>query len=556
MQITTRTGALSGETQTSTKAFTFSKSAYRTLSYVLIAIGIFFRLFHYIYNRSLWTDEMYLSLSFLKMDFLELAVKPLEYQQKAPIGFLWLVKLSVMAFGKQEMALRLIPLLSGIASLFFFKKVAERFLSTAAVAAAVGILALAPPFIYHSVEIKQYGVEVLVTILALYLYVRYQHKKEIPQLIGWGIGGALLIWFSYSSIFVLTGMALAITINNIIRGRWKRAFLQAIPFSMWMLSFLMNFFLFTYQKTNSGWLIDWFDIRQAYLPIPPKSFADLSFLLQMPYKMLFYPLGLLWEFVDVDNGVVRIIGRMGVISLTLWVVGMVFYIRKNPKVFMILFLPVLLAMVASAIRQYPFYERLILFLCPLIIIFIAKGFDRISHTFSKTTYVQPVLLFLLLLGPLGTSAAQVADTNLFGGYKRNYQRDCWLYVNQRFQPGDAVYVYWNIRYGYLFYKDSYDLRYDGIRGNDYRKVSQNAEDYLNNLNKDINNLKKYKRVWIVYEKDYWVDIGDYDGHPEWYWKNYSLRNKTLERFSTLGKQSDVFDTKQARVVLVTVKQLK
>ncbi|WP_207425856.1 glycosyltransferase family 39 protein [Pedobacter sp. SYSU D00535] len=551
MEITTP--APERESRLSGGSLTLSPANYRVLTYTLIAAGVFLRLFHYFYNRSLWTDEMYLSLSFLEMDFVELATEPLVYQQKAPIGFLWLVELAVVLFGDGEMALRLVPLLAGIASLYFFKKVADRFLTPAGIAAAVGILALAPNFVYHSVEIKQYGVELLVTILVLYFYVKYAHRKKISHLLAWGVAGALLIWFSYSSIFVLTGMALAITLNNLFRRKWKQTGLQIIPFSMWMISFILNFFLFTYNKTtNSGWLIDWFTIRLGYIPLPPKSFADVSFLVQIPYKMLFYPLGLLWEFITIENGALRVIARMGAVPLIFWAAGLVFYFRRKRVVFMILLFPMLLALLASAVKQYPFYERLTLFLAPLIIILIAKGFETLSTRFSRYALVQPALLCLLLIGPLGTSAAQLADTHLFGGYKRSYQRDCWLYVNQRFQPGDAVYVYWNIRYGYLFYKKSYDLKYDAVIGNDYRRDSRNAQDYLHNIQKDINGLKRYRRVWLVYEKDYWVDIGDYDGVPNWYFKNYLLREKVNERFGALGPQADMLDTKQARVVLLNL----
>ncbi|WP_207534713.1 glycosyltransferase family 39 protein [Desertivirga arenae] len=552
MEITAETSASTGQTTPKFLISGISPVNYTKIIYLFIALGIFFRLYHFFYNRSLWTDEMYLSLSFLKLSFIELALGPLEYQQKAPIGFLWLVKLSVMLFGEKEMALRLIPLLAGIASLFVYKKVAENFLKPAGVVAAVGMLAFAPNFVYHSVEIKQYGFELLVTILVLYLYTRFEHKKSLSKLFLWGIAGGGLVWFSYSSIFVLAGMALGITLSNVFRRRWKRALFLLLPFSIWMISFGLNFFLFTYDKTNSGWLINWFEIREGYIPVPPKSFSDISFLLQLPYKMLFYPLGLLWEFITIENNLLRVITRMGIIPLFFWVAGMLHYIKRNPKIFMILFFPVLLALVASAIKQYPFYERLTLFLSPLIIIFISKGFEHISHKFFKHSILQPLFLFLLLLGPLITSATQVTNTHLFGGYKRNYQRDCWLYINEHFQPGDAVYVYWNIRYGYLFYKNSYNLKYNAIIGNDHRKTSTNGEDYLDKLKVDLDKLKKYKRVWWIYEKDYWVDIGDYDGVPDWYFKNYPLMERVKLQFSTLGGESDHFDTKQAKVVLLKI----
>ena len=151
------------------------------IAWVFLALGVFLRIYHYIDNRSLWIDEVYLASSLIKMNFLELATPPLDYEQKAPIGFLWMVRLAIMAFGNGEMALRLVPLIAGIASLFIFRLVARFFLSPIGVAVALGILAFAPPLIYHSVEVKQYITGLLAATLALYLYTRYSRRLSIPQ---------------------------------------------------------------------------------------------------------------------------------------------------------------------------------------------------------------------------------------------------------------------------------------------------------------------------------------------------------------------------------------
>ncbi len=68
--------------------------------YLVLVIGIGFRLFHFFYNRSLFIDELYLNISLIKLNFWELATQALAYEQKAPIGYLWAVKLCVLLFGK------------------------------------------------------------------------------------------------------------------------------------------------------------------------------------------------------------------------------------------------------------------------------------------------------------------------------------------------------------------------------------------------------------------------------------------------------------------------
>ena len=205
---------------------------WRILLGLIFGIGIFLRLFHYFTNRSLWIDEAYLSISLIKMGFVELATPPLEYEQKAPIGFLWAVKAMVILFGKKEMALRLIPLLCGIAALFVFVPVARTFLKPLGFLTALGIICFAPPLVYHTVEIKQYGSEMLATVLCLYLYIHYQGKLDLKNLFIWGFWGAIILWFSYSAIFILAGMAFGISLYYLLRKEWKQFFSSVIPFSI------------------------------------------------------------------------------------------------------------------------------------------------------------------------------------------------------------------------------------------------------------------------------------------------------------------------------------
>lgn len=73
-------------------------------------------------------------------------LKPLQNYQVAPVGFLLLEKLSVHHLGTSETALRLLPLLCGVASLFLFLGVARRFLPAATIPVAVGLFAICDPF--------------------------------------------------------------------------------------------------------------------------------------------------------------------------------------------------------------------------------------------------------------------------------------------------------------------------------------------------------------------------------------------------------------------------
>jgi hypothetical protein len=90
----------------------------RTLFSWLILVGVALRLVEYFHNRSIWWDEAMLALNVLHRTSGQLW-RPLDYDQGAPIGFLLLERAAVDTLGQSELALRLVPLAAGIASVFF-----------------------------------------------------------------------------------------------------------------------------------------------------------------------------------------------------------------------------------------------------------------------------------------------------------------------------------------------------------------------------------------------------------------------------------------------------
>ena len=69
--------------------------------YLIIFIGAFLAIYQFIFNRSLWLDEASLALNIISKDFIGLT-KPLDYDQVAPIGFLFIERISVLIFGKMN----------------------------------------------------------------------------------------------------------------------------------------------------------------------------------------------------------------------------------------------------------------------------------------------------------------------------------------------------------------------------------------------------------------------------------------------------------------------
>ncbi len=537
----------------SNETFLGSGIKWNALVWSLLVIGILLRLFHFLDNRSLWIDESYLAASLIRMNFVELAQPPLDYEQKAPIGFLWTVGFIMLLFGKGEMALRLFPLLCGIGSLFVFMPVARYFLKPLGIVVAMGILALAPPLIFHAVEIKQYSSELLATVLALYLFTRYHQKLDYPSLLLWGIGGAVLLWFSYSVIFILAGIAIAGSLYYLVKKEWLALFRSILPFSMWAISFGINFFLFTYKHADSEWLTSWFRLREGFMPFPPSSLAELKWFLMSLNRMLDYPLGLLWNFgttgVTALQTSLKLV--MSLVALVCLGLGMLSFYRQDKKLFLVFIFPILLTLFASGLELYPFYERLLVFLAPLFAFFIARGCVKIVDGFNTSLPFKYLLPLLLLAWPLWSSATQVARPELFGGKKNATDREAYYYMKENFQEGDIVYIYWNVMHSYNYYKNAYGLSYPAvIEGSDVRLASTDLQDYYSRLKPEFDAVAKKKRVWYMHHKRLKLNIGDFDGEPAWYHTQEVEAGDLFQaKFGSMGKAVDMFETSDIRVTL-------
>src|SRR5262245_56132253 len=99
------------EREESTSARPAVTAAASRAEWSIVALGLALRALPWIANRSLWADEAALALNVTRRSFAGL-VKPLDFDQGAPIGFLWIEKLATLAFGPGERALRLVPLLA------------------------------------------------------------------------------------------------------------------------------------------------------------------------------------------------------------------------------------------------------------------------------------------------------------------------------------------------------------------------------------------------------------------------------------------------------------
>lgn len=485
----------------------------KRLLWIIICLGVALRLRQYLFNRSLWVDEAFLSLNIINRSFSKL-LQPLDYNQGAPIGFLILEKLAVHTFGPSEYALRLFPFLFGTISLFLFYRVAKQSIKPKAVPIALGLFAILPSLIYYSTEVKQYSSDIVIAIL-LYLVVFYiQSKKLIATRIAlFGALGAAAIWFSHSSVFILAGVGVSLILFCLSKKEWARIGGFIIVYSLWTLSFVACYFVSLRELSNSKVFLDLW--AGAFMPFPPSSLSDITWFIRTFFSIFKSAGGFSYLF-----GIAALTFLIGCISI---------FLRKKGK-FFILMSPAFFALLASALHKYPFGGRLLLFFVPSLLLFIAEGAEQIRNkTSHSSTMIGIILIGLLFSYPLYST----------GGYLVKPQtkeeiKPVMNYIREHRHDENVIYVYCGAQPAFKYYSKRYGLNNNYIVGISSR---DNWRNYINDLNK----LRGNKKVWILFSH-----VCD--------WKGVNEEKFFLYYLDSIGKRLDSFKSAGAAVYLYNLSE--
>jgi len=347
-----------------------------SFTWLVVALGVLLRVVEYAGYRDLYMDEQSLLHNLTGLAVFDFHTT-LREEQLAPPGFLVVERLLVRLRLDPVWAARFFPLLCGVSAVFLMRLVARRFLSRPAVPIAVGLFALADWLIYYSAEIKQYSTDVVLTLAALLLAARLETappSEEKPasgpadanavhgKLLSLAFFGTVGVWFSHALAFVLGGAGTYVMAAAAIRRDWKSARRALLVSMVWAASFAACFTVSHAILTKGQFIWIWWDF--AFLPLPPRSAADLE--------------RVFWQIVNVFDSPAGVLTPIGVqpsalLALGLFLTGALVLGRRWPGGLYLVVSPLLFALAASALRQYPFHGRLLLFLVPMVHLLVAQG---------------------------------------------------------------------------------------------------------------------------------------------------------------------------------------
>ncbi len=327
---------------------------------LLLFLGLLFRLAHYLANRSLWLDEAALALNILERGYPEL-LQPLSYNQAAPVLFLLALKLLTSLCGAGESIFRLLPFLAGAGALLLFYPLARRAISPGAAPLALALLVFSDRAIYYSGETKQYSLDLFFTVLLLLLAdCAYRGGYRVKDLFWLGAAGILAVWCSHPVVFILGGVggALFLTACREKQTDRKTPVSLAVLGAVWVASFMVNYAFFSGPATRNQAFFDFFADDFAFFI--PGSLGELAW----------YPR----TFVEIScNPMGFSIPHAGMVLLAMLAGVIVFWSNKKNFSLIIICLPLVLLLVASAAGAYPLADRLLLFTLPLFYLLIAEG---------------------------------------------------------------------------------------------------------------------------------------------------------------------------------------
>ena len=486
-----------------------------------IVTGVLLRLYQYFLNRSFWADEASLALNLVERNFRQL-IRPLDYQQGAPIGFLFIEKTSMTLLGNNEYTLRLFSLVTGILAIYLLYRIAKEHFGISGLF-ALAVFSIGWNVIYYSSELKQYSSDAALLLLLVYLALRVLKsdivsRREFTLL---GIVGSVVIWVSHPSFFVLAAIGITLLVEKIFRRNFvPLSWLLGLG-AVWWASFGIEYYVSLRHLAADEFLRYYWG--KAFMPLPPWSNKTWFF---NTYLSLM-DLGISTEQISIY------------LVLVLLVVGGVSLLIRKRSSALILFLIPLMALMASALQMYPLKNRFMLFLIPPLLLILSEGLGRIYELAARVN--RPLALVLSVLPALWLAFFPVLVT--FDEVRSSHYdtgiRPVVEYVAQNRMPDDSIYAYQGAEPTFLYYAPLFgiDTKNKNVIVGKSTVLKRRA---LENFFKDVDALQGRGRVWFVFTDI--VDCGRCEGDmQQFYVDELNKRGTMLDQSNGIWANAYLYD---------------
>jgi hypothetical protein len=313
-------------------------------------------------GRPLWLDEEMIALNVRDRSLGELA-GPLWLNQAAPLGWLWLVRASVVVFGTGERALHLVPVLFGIGTLVTAWWVGRRWLTPAGAAALAVLCAFGDFLWYFATQLKHYSADAcgafVVAAAAAWAIdaPAADAARGVRRIDRWWIVAALAAWCSFGALLATPAIAIVVAIMTARRAGWTGAW-RGMRFGIvWVAMVALHSALTIRYATRSDYLNSYW--ASAF---PPDSAGIVDTLRWLAGRL---------EPLAINPGGTPLWALFWLIAAA----GLVAAIVRAPAIGLTLATVPLSAFVLAAFRVVPMSDRLSLWMVPSFYFGIASAVD-------------------------------------------------------------------------------------------------------------------------------------------------------------------------------------
>ena len=422
--------------------------------------------------------------------------------------WLWATRLSVDVLGGHERALRLVPLLGGLAVLVLGWQLARRLLPDVLVPIAVALMALSPALVYFSNEVKPYSVDVAVVLGLLLLALRVPRGEGPGHSVRvLAVAGTVAVWASFASVFVLAGLSVALVLGALRAGGLRRAVPTALVLSSWVLSLAVSYLAVLHRLADSTVLSGFwgYTFPDGARDLPAWLLRRAVDLTEDPLELFLWPLALL---------------LLGIGAYRLWT-----HCRR-PWLLASAAVPV--AVVAAALSAYPFASRLALWVVPLAAVALAAV---LPHHLERPLGVMAGAAALTLV------AAPAAATSLQQTREVRYVEELRPVVEalkEARQPGDLVLVDIPAKAPFDYYTGLTGVGRDGVV---LFATTEEVGGRCNDPAALLTGRFARQRVWVVFAHQL-EDTG-----------RLGTREDMLARIEDVTNQAQVIEAHEAKAVL-------
>ncbi|MDD5674318.1 MAG: hypothetical protein PHC61_09150 [Chitinivibrionales bacterium] len=477
------------------------------VSLFALLLGVLLRAGRYWSNRSLWLDEASLANGIIESSWAAL-LHPLMGNQQAPLGFVYVEKIISVLWNGGEHALRLFPLLAGVAGLVLFYRIASGFCGGWAKATAVSLFAFSESLIYFSAEVKQYSSDVLVALCLIGLMQRYRAlRPSLPAAISLGLAGALCLLFSHPALFMLVGLGCVLLGEGIYKKDWRAVAYAGLSAGLWAVVFAVTYWLLLRWTAGNTELNEYW--RDGFMAWPPKTINDLFWPVKACFGIFSDPLGIVH-------------GEMAVIPVLAGMAAL-FAKRRIPELAMLL-IPLAAALGVALAGVYPFKGRLIVFVLPAIFLLAGCGLSLVLENLGRFRQFFGVSALLVLAAP----SFQMALASYRIPPKREELRPVMEYIKKNQRKNDLIYLYYGAQPAFRYYAPRFGFVYvkaiEGVCSRSDEKA------YF----KQLDALQNKGRLWFVCSHAY-------SGEEDALLKHLDGLGRRLASYRAMGALCILFD---------------